>query len=342
VTEWLVPSPRITRPWRSKARGIRRPYCHTRRPSRYSASMDLRYNGQDIATVSFSGMFGQRALGGWALRFSLTFRPKQVPQTPHSNFQAEGVYDLRVHVSVSTRACPAVFLGVAHCRQQRFFSITDYGHAEGRLFDLTLLEGQLAALEEMRGADGITFHFDIFAQGNGTCGPLAMEGALAKEFNLSEWTKLLRDMGAAEYLCVPLLLPKPRSGDPHEGAVKHLRRAQDFMLQGEYRSAVGSCREALELLTVVHERAAADGGLLSSAAVLKAYDKTRKQMTRAERLVLLRMAALHLTHLGHHPSERTADVLSRQDASLAVATCAGLISASMADGLEKPFSAASD
>lgn len=303
--------------------------------------MSLRYNGQEIALVTFSGMNGQPALGGWLLRFSLTFEPKPVPKTPYFNFQADGAFDLRVHVSVSSRSSQPLFLGVAHCRQQRFFAINEHAQRQGHLFDLSLLDGQLAAIETMRGAGGVTFHFDVFAQGSGTVGPLPLEASVREEFNLSDWTKLLHQMGAAEYLCVQMLLPQPGYGDPHEPAISYLRRAQDFMLQGEYRTAVASCRECLELLTRVQD-SAAGGGSLSTEAVVKAFDRTRKQMTREERLVFLRVAALHLTHLGHHPTANPQDVLSRQDASLALATCAGLISASMADGLGAPAEKSSE
>lgn len=295
--------------------------------------MELRYNGSDVASITFSGMWGQKAVGGWALRFSLTFQTKQVSQGPHASYKAEGIYDLRAHVSVSSASSELVFLGVAHCRQQRFMSIRDHSQQEGRLFDLSLLDGQLAALEEMRGAGGITFHFDIYAQGDGTAGPWPLETVLKKDFNISEWTKLLEDMGAAEYLCVPVLLPQSRVSDPHNEPIGYVRQAQGFLLQGEYRAAVARCREALELLTGLHDAAAGPNGALSTKSVLEAFRKDRREMSRAQRLVFLRIAANHLTHLGHHPPESSRDVLSRQDAALAIAACAGLISASMTEGL---------
>lgn len=293
--------------------------------------MSLRYNGQEVALVSFTGMWGQKALGGWKLQFSLTFDPKPVPKSPFFKFEAHRVSDLRVHVSVATETSQPLFLGVAHCRQQRFFPINDLGQRPGHLFDLSLLDGQLAAIESMRGSGGVTFHFEVFAQGDGTEGPLPMETSLREELNLSDWTKRLHEMGAAEYLCVQMLVPRPSSGDPHVPAIKYLRRAQDSMLRGDYRAAVASCRESLELLTALHEREFATTHL-TSAKVLQAFNDRRKTMSREERLVFLRMAAQHLTHLGHHHSENPRDVLSREDASLVMTVCAGLLSASVADG----------
>lgn len=293
--------------------------------------MSLRYNGQDVALVTFTGMTGHKALGGWLLRFSLTFEPKPAPKSPFFNFEADGVYDLRVHVSVAAGASEPLFLGVAHCRQQRFLAVNDTAQRQGHLFDLRLLDGQLAAIEDMRGSGGVTFQFDVFAQGSGSLGALPMETSFRQDFNLSEWTKRLAEMGAAEYLCVPMLLPRPGAGDPHEPAIKHLRRAQEAMLRGDWRAAVASCRESLELLTDLQEKAFA-GGNLTTQAVVQSFGTRRKQMSREERLVFLRVAAVQLTHLGHHPTDNPRDVLSRQDASLAIAACAGLLSASMADG----------
>jgi hypothetical protein len=297
--------------------------------------MNLRYNNQEIALVTFTGMTGQKALGGWLLRFSLTFEPKPVPKSPFFKFEADGVSDLRVHVSVGAGASEPLYLGVAHCRQQRFFPINELAQRQGHLFDLSLLDGQLAAIEDMRGSGGVTFQLDVFAQGSGTLGQQPMETSLRQEFNLSEWTKRLAEMGASEYLCVPMLLPQAGAGDLHEPSIKHLRRAQDAMLRGDWRAAVASCRESLELLTDLQDEAFA-GSNLTSQVVVQSFGTRRKLMSREERLVFLRVAAVQLTHLAHHPTDNPRDVLSRQDASLAIATCAGLLSASLAAGLPPP------
>jgi hypothetical protein len=295
--------------------------------------MYLRYNGCDVASISFGGMFGQKAVGGWSLKFSLTFQPRQIPRGPHVDFQASEVNDLRVHVAAGSTASQMSPLGVAYCHQQRFFRINEYSSPEGRLFELVLAEGQLAALEAMRGAGGLTFKFDIYARAEGTRGAEPVQAELTKTFNLSDWTELLKNMGAAEYLCVPLLLPAVDSHDAHAGAIEHVRGAQRFMLQGEYKAAVASCRESLELLSRLHDAASGEEGPLATSAVMSAYRTNRAEMTRAQRLVFLRIAAYHLANLGHHPSARFDDVLSRQDAALSIAACAGLISASMAEGL---------
>jgi hypothetical protein len=295
--------------------------------------MQLRYHGYDVAGITFGGMFGQKAVGGWSLKFSLTFHPKQIPQGPVVDYQVAEVQDLRVHVSVSSTAGPVQPLGIAHCLQQRFFTIHQYSSQEGRLFELVLSAGQLAGLEEMRAGGGLKFKFDIYARGEGTRGPEPLQAEFTKDFNLSEWTKLLMEMGAAEYLCVAVLLPACNSDNPHAPAIAYVRRAQDFLVQGEYRAAVASCREALEVLTGLQDKAAGTDGPHSTAAVLSAYRTSRSDMSRAQRLVFLRIATNNLTHLGHHPPERSEDVLSRQDAALTITTCAGLISASMTEGL---------
>lgn len=297
--------------------------------------MSLRYNGQDIALVTFTGMTSQKAIGGWLLRFSLTFEPRPIPKSSFFNFEADGVYDLRVHVSVSAGASEPLFLGVAHCRQQRFFQVNDMAQRQGHLFDLSLLEGQLAAIEAIRGTGGVTFQFDVFAQGSGSLNALPMETSLRHEFNLSEWSRRLAEMGVAEYLCIPMQLPQPAAGDPHEPAIKHLRRAQEAMLRGDWRAAVASCRESLDLLTALQERAFASSNL-TTQSVIQSFGTRRKQMSREERLVFLRVAAVQLTHLAHHPTESPRDVLSREDASLVLAACAGLLSASLADGFAPP------
>ena len=59
-------------------------------------------------------------------------------------------------------------------------------------------------------------------------------------------------------------------------------------------------------------------------------ENQRKRMTRGQRLVLVRLAIYHLTNISHHQAEHPEQTLSREDASLVIASTAALLSASIA------------
>ena len=297
--------------------------------------MRLQYHGYEVSTVMCSGLTGQPGSAGFVLAFFLTFQPKQIPQLAHVDCEAREIRDLRLRVSVQA-AKRSMVLGVVGCLEQAFLRVDQYGHQDTKRFELFLSEGQLAAIEQARGTGGLVFDLELFATATGNKGAEYTKAEFKYERNLVDWTKLLREFGASEYMCVPVAMPQVGSENAHTAAVKWLRSAQKFMQQGEFAAAIGECRHVLEKLTVVNEEAVAavagDAPCLDDEHVLSAYvsRKERRAMTRGQRLVLVRMAVFHLTNIAHHPGGHPEQTLSREDASLVLASTAALVSASVA------------
>jgi hypothetical protein len=298
--------------------------------------VSLQYNGFEVSTVACTDITGQPAAGGHALAFFLTFQPKQIPNGAMSDAEATEVRDLRLRVTV-TSGRKTLLLGFAGCLEQAFVRVDKYGHVDTKRFEFVLGEGQLAAIEEARGIGGVSFSLELFATSVGNKGPWYAKAELKVGRSVADWVKLLSDMGSAEYLCVPVALPKVGVDDVHAPAIKWLQSAQKFMLQGEYATAIGECRHALDSLTSLTEDVAEAGGFaarVKESRVLEAYNSPRRQerkrMTRGQRLVLVRLAVYHLTNISHHQAEHPEQTLSRQDASLVLASTAALLSASIA------------
>lgn len=298
--------------------------------------MSLQYNGFEVSTVSCTGVTGQPAAGGHALAFFLTFQPKQIPKSAMSDAEATEVRDLRLRITV-TSGRKTLLLGLVGCIEQAFVRVDKYGHVDTKRFEFVLGEGQLAAIEEARGTGGVSFSLELFATSIGNMEPWYTKAELRVERSVADWVDLLSEMGATEYLCVPVALPKVGVNDVHAPAIKWLRSAQKFMLQGEFATAIGECRHALDSLTSLTEDAAEAGGIAAmtkESRVLEAYNSPRRQerkrMTRGQRLVLVRLAIYHLTNISHHQAEHPEQTLSREDASLVIASTAALLSASIA------------
>lgn len=296
--------------------------------------MRLQYNGFEVASVTCSGLTGQLGAAGHALAFFVRFQPKQIPNVQHVDTVATVLRDFRLRVSavVGTKS---MLLGNLTCLEQAFVRLDQYSFEDTKRFELLLSEGQLAAIEDARGAGGATFTMELFATALGNKGAEYTKADLQLERNVVDWTKLLADIGSTQFICVPVAVAHVGTQDVHAPAVKWLRSAQKYMLQGEYATAISECRHALDSLSRVTEEA---GGAddtpasLREGRVLQAFTpwRERKSMTRAQRLVLVRMAVFHLTNIGHHQAEHPEQTLSREDASLVIASTAALLSASLA------------
>ena len=298
--------------------------------------MRLQYNGFEVSTVACTGITSQAAAGGHALAFFLSFQPKPIPQSPMTDAEAAEVRDFRLRVTV-TCGQQTMLLGVVGCLEQAFLRVDKYSYVDTKRFEFVLGEGQLAAIEDVRGTGGVSFALELFATSMGNKGAEYTKAELKVECSVADWVKLLSDMGATEYLCVPVALPKVGVHDVHAPAIKWLRSAQKFMLQGEFATAIGECRHALDSLTSLTEDAAEAGGIaarVKESRVLEVYNSPRRQerkrMTRGQRLVLVRLAVYHLTNISHHQAEHPEQTLSREDASLVIASTAALLSASIA------------
>ncbi len=186
--------------------------------------------------------------------------------------------------------------------------------------DLSLV--QLEALEaQRRGGDlTIAVHFHA-ALDCGVHGLRISTTTLPHTIPQSEWVRILSQMGYQRTLL--LEVPVPDSGNAPEmaGAVEFLAEAQRQMIEGHYRQAVGSCRDALEQLA-----AALQDGSNFPRPLADALGGTSR-WPKAERLRLLRRALTIVTHPAKHGDPMALSFeWDREDARSLISMTAAVIS----------------
>lgn len=151
---------------------------------------------------------------------------------------------------------------------------------------------------------------------------LAVVNHLREDVDVAVWGTTSRGAGAADFLTVAIPLPSLTNGNPYGAALKHLRVASSFFLDGHYATVVSECRLALEGLTAVDGR---DG-----EPVFGESPGARRAMSKTKRLAMIEAATHHFAHLAHHHSEDGPEVFSRSDASLILAATAALLNSAVA------------
>jgi len=146
------------------------------------------------------------------------------------------------------------------------------------------------------------------------------------EVNQTSWIKVLGQLGYAKLMLleVPLL---DGLGPAFDEASGHLRKAKAAMLRGEYREAVGCCRDVIEALT----RALRD----KDEQLAKLVTNTR-ELDKAERLRLLRQALKVLTHPARHADEVAAAIEWTRTDAVAVITMTAAVMQELAAPVHGP------
>jgi hypothetical protein len=187
---------------------------------------------------------------------------------------------------------------------------------------IDLTSEQLEALEQMRGGGPLWFQFDlrvlVRSEAQGTQRGFEKLGF---EATLSDWARVLGQLGYLELLVVAIEMPV---GVPQEfrNAVEQLRAAHQDLIAGRYDATVGRCRIAMDAMEAVvgYESAIAD---VRQAFASKS---DRADMTKRSRADLVRLAVRHYTHLAHHVDGAGApESFSRQDALFILSAASGTL-----------------
>lgn len=141
------------------------------------------------------------------------------------------------------------------------------------------------------------------------------------DVNQGVWVGVLEQMGYRRTLLIEV--PVPSDGRPAGlgTAVELLGKAQEHMLHGRDRDTVAACREVLEAI------AAALGDTEQVEPELhKVLFQGTNQMSKAERVRLLRRALRIMAHPAHHQDPAAAQIeWTRIDAAAMVTMTAGLL-----------------
>lgn len=211
-------------------------------------------------------------------------------------------------------------IGTALPDQSQPIRITQHSNELSLYFRIPLSPYQMEAIESFR--NGGDFKLAIWLAGQVVQGEKTSDIQRHGEFTVrqQEWVEALERMEYRRTLLYEMSLPgEDKSGEP---AAELIRKAQRHLLHGHYDQCVGECRKLLE----AYPLSASDEKLLSIAREkYKGDGEARKSMDIAERLIVLRDALTHATHLAHH--YHNGNGYSRDQASAILGVVVSLMSA---------------
>ncbi len=92
-------------------------------------------------------------------------------------------------------------------------------------------------------------------------------------------------------------LPLPYVKNGQESAATLIKKAQHYLLCGDYDDCVGKCRNLLEACSLTN---AAQKKAKRAREKYKGDQGKRESMDASERMLVLREAVINATHLAHH------------------------------------------
>lgn len=177
---------------------------------------------------------------------------------------------------------------------------------------------QIEAIEDMRLGEGLIFSARLAGLARWNSGVQRVEeDNAALHVNQGTWVEVLGELGYQKTLLLEVPVPDASSHPEMSEAVGHLACAQQAMYRGDWREAVGSCRDVLESLS----RALGDVEEVRNATV-----KSDPKADRTTRLRGVRKALKNLCHPARHADEHAARIeWSRADALSVVSMVAALL-----------------
>ncbi|MBL6751119.1 MAG: hypothetical protein ISP90_11385 [Nevskia sp.] len=273
--------------------------------------MSFTFNSALVAQAEFRGMSIRPSLGHYLLAFTLKFETPAYP---------DGAVYWLTNVHAKAQVCPtgqpSIWLGRADTDLPIAVRAGTYPQKIDHLFEVRLSPQELQALENLRNGGDLRFAVQLNAQvakpgGDPQPAHQMVHGVVVQ----SEWIKELNSSGFSNTILIEV--PLAVVGSKKVG--EQLHQARELLLAGRYSDVVAKCRIVLESVD--------DVARASTANVLELYQKSRQEMTVAERLQFLRDIAKNYTHPAHHGDKKAVDaVYTRSDASMILAVAAALAS----------------
>jgi HEPN domain-containing protein len=282
--------------------------------------LSLNHGSQIIADVQVRGLSGSAGIGIYQLRFSLLLLviPASIPG------QQLQLNNLRAKVFAGSESGPRKLLGLALPEAVLTFVQLTHPQEERFLLDLPISTEQLDALDQMRGGGGLRFELVLQGETRGPHGILRADDTVVWHASLSTWMPVLDELGLKESVLVAVEIPKHGANGFGRAAVEALRKAKRDLIAGDYEMVVSRCRLALESITAE----SGEGG--KNTARQEGLVKTKRLMSKRERLMEVAEALRHYTHPAHHvDKEGQMEWYSRADATFAISVAAAAVSAEL-------------
>jgi hypothetical protein len=267
-------------------------------------------SGNSFAEIHFDRISGQPGLGHVRLFVGLIAQIREQPedsQTEIGGFSGsllvQGFDGNLGHVAtLYPHDPPLVVEAYPNSSSRGFVMVAD------------LDRGRVEAIESIRAGKGLRWSIRLGARVFHGGRSQSVGGELPFETLGAQWLEVLESANYSKALLleVPLAVDAPRA---LKRALKHLASANDSRLSGDWRNAVGLCRESIEALTRAFP-----------AVDSQASFEFLRRKSKDERMLVLRRALTLLPHAAKHDDPEEAEITwTRQDAETIVAMTASLI-----------------
>jgi hypothetical protein len=186
--------------------------------------------------------------------------------------------------------------------------------------EMELDRARLESIEGRRAGGNLELHLQLHATIAGSPGGSRREfQQVVHHVNQGVWISILEQMGYRRTLLLEVPMPDSQANPEILKAVESLAKAQGATMRGDYREAVGLCRDVMEAF-------GAALGDDDTKTVLPELFKGQRQMDKGQRQQLLRRALKVLTHPARHRDQSAAAIeWSRADALSTVTIAAALL-----------------
>ena len=289
-------------------------------------SVDITSNaGRRWGTVAVESVSGQRAVGFSRLLIGLKLPVSTRPSGSPDDVPFETLAAMPVELMVGGPGGGYVGRSEPFPAQLPIEdALYDFDRHLQLAFDLDRL--RLEAIENARNGSDLTLTFNLFPALLNRIGQTRQTSQqLVYLIDQSRWLKVLADLGYQRTLLIEVAVPQGQHSPSMAKALEHLAGAQALMARGDYREAVGRCREVLDAIKVE----LADDDLVDF--------KGASEMHKADRLRLVRRGLYSLTSAAHHMDEVTRQFeWNRADAVSAVSMVAAVLNELAAPGARAP------
>lgn len=281
--------------------------------------MSLTYGSRIIADARITNVSGTRTLGSSLLRINVEF---QQPAWEAGIAPASAVMHLGA-LTLRTDSGGGGELGPAYPEQPLFLRSGPNSTAVYGMFSIGLSDAQLFATEEARKGGGVEFKLRLVAAGNGQYGHQVISDDVAYRVPLSDWARVLRELGYGDLIVLGVHLPTGRESAQLRSAIDLLHTANRHLVNGEYDAVVARCRQAVESAQKVLN----DGDATREAMSLYRKDKeSRESMSTLQRERVILETVRHYANPAHHVDDRgDTECYGRADATFLLALAAAAV-----------------
>ncbi|WP_155626155.1 hypothetical protein [Burkholderia vietnamiensis] len=223
-------------------------------------------------------------------------------------------------------------LGRAH-PDQPIVLVSGRGTATAfQTLSIALNDAQLFAVEEARKGGDAEIRLRLVGSANGRHGHQVIGDEVAYKIPLSEWARILRELGHGDVIVLGVHLPTGQDAAQLRSAIELLHSANRQLVNGGYDAVVARCRQAVESAQAAlnDEQATKDATRL--------YRTDRQSMSTLQREQLILDTIRHYANPAHHVDNRgNTECYGRADATFLLALAAAAVTRACARArVEKP------